>query len=442
MPGLQFKHSDQNVQWFVNLLEHDQLNLKPAFQRLSVWPESSRRKLMHSVFVNYPIPSVFLYERAASDTVVYDVIDGKQRLESLFMFMGAKSYRQGAYWFAAEPEEFDDDAERPTKRTRLYWKDLSDAQKHQFRTYRVPVVEVAGDFPDIIDVFVRINSTGKALTTAEIRHARYLDSRFLKAAAILARKLEDFVVEHRVLTPAQMVRMRDVELVAELMASLHAGRPLDKKSQLDQLIAGDRAAPMRLSDVERSAADTQRVIRLTGRLFPDLRETRFRHVADFYSLCLLVHEWEGRRFVLTDGRARQLASSLLASFGAGVDRARDKQRRLEDLGEDERTFADYLRTVQEGTDTLRQRKLRADILRSVFEGVFEHKDWPRGFTPEQRRVIWFASRDKRCCECQKKVAWDTFEVHHIAPHSRGGKTDLANAALLCGPCNSKLGDRA
>lgn len=31
---------------------------------------------------------------------------------------------------------------------------------------------------DIIDLFVRINSTGKALTTQEKRHARYFNSHF------------------------------------------------------------------------------------------------------------------------------------------------------------------------------------------------------------------------------------------------------------------------
>ena len=43
---------------------------------------------IQSIVAGYPLPSVFLYRRHKNGRLVYDVIDGKQRIESILMFMG------------------------------------------------------------------------------------------------------------------------------------------------------------------------------------------------------------------------------------------------------------------------------------------------------------------------------------------------------------------
>ena len=53
---------------------------------------------------------------------------------------------------------------------------------HSFLTYKVQTAEVNGDLSEIVDLFVRINLTGKRLTSGEKRHARFFRSAFLKAA--------------------------------------------------------------------------------------------------------------------------------------------------------------------------------------------------------------------------------------------------------------------
>jgi uncharacterized protein with ParB-like and HNH nuclease domain len=65
-----------------NLYDHGHLNLEPGFQRQSVWTERDRAKLIDSILRNYPLPAIFLYKRQEDGDLVYDVIDGKQRLES------------------------------------------------------------------------------------------------------------------------------------------------------------------------------------------------------------------------------------------------------------------------------------------------------------------------------------------------------------------------
>ncbi len=51
-----------------------------------MWKEKDRAKLMDSIIRNYPFPAIFLYRNQRDGDVVYDVIDGKQRIESFLMF--------------------------------------------------------------------------------------------------------------------------------------------------------------------------------------------------------------------------------------------------------------------------------------------------------------------------------------------------------------------
>jgi uncharacterized protein with ParB-like and HNH nuclease domain len=173
-----------------NLFKLRHLNLEPGFQRQSVWTERDRSKLIDSILRNYPLPAIFLYKREEKGHLVFDVIDGKQRLESIFMFMGSM---RGRFWSRTQLPNSD----------AVDWIDWNHLKRkglqHLITGYEIPVIEVDGEMGEIIDVFVRINSTGKALTQQEKRHARYYDSPFLKEAARLGRRFEDQLFEVEVL---------------------------------------------------------------------------------------------------------------------------------------------------------------------------------------------------------------------------------------------------
>jgi hypothetical protein len=52
-------------------------------------------------------------------------------------------------------------------------------------------------------------------------------------------------------------------------------------------------------------------LRIIKRMFPNLRETRLRNSAEFYSLFLLVWEMNKEKFVLTDRKRNAIAFSML-----------------------------------------------------------------------------------------------------------------------------------
>lgn len=61
--------------------------------------------------------------------------------------------------------------------------------------------------------------------------------------------------------------------------------------------------------------------------------------------------------------------------------------------------------------------------------------------PRFRKKVLF-NRDSWSCQyCGTKLSWDTIEIEHILPASRGGPTSWHNCVAACKPCNKRKADR-
>lgn len=409
-----------------------QINLEPGFQRNSVWSGVDRQRLVQSIVQQYPVPSIFLYKQERRGRIIYDVIDGKQRLETIFMFT-----EQGRF----KRERFDTRLDLGEGLDWWSWRDIrryAAPTAAAIRGYKVPTVEVTGQLSEIIDLFVRINSTGKRLTSGEKRHAKFYTSPFLKAADQLVAQHRGFFIDQRVLSPAQLDRMKGTELVAELLMSLHQGGPINKKTALDRAIGNDGVNGNTLHRLTREFSGT---LRRTRKMFPDLKHVRFRNSAEFYSLHLFVWEMEHAKLVLTDKRRNRMAFELLRNLSNGVDALRVQLRQAITGKPVQRVYQEYLLTVQGDTDSAANRERRRHILRNTLWSIFERKDEKRGFTEEQRRLLWNSAEKHVCAECSGSLSWDDFTVDHVKAWARGGRSSLKNAQLMCRECNSSKGSR-
>jgi hypothetical protein len=178
-------------------------------------------------------------------------------------------------------------------------------------------------------------------------------------------------------------------------------------------------------------------------MFPNLKSTRLRQITDFYSLAVLIGKFEQEGLILTDRHRNGLAWDLLRIFTTKVDEVRELQRRAKGARPDQELYREYLITVSQMTDDVSQRRKREQILSSILKSLFSVKDTQRGFTAEQRRILWNTSVNRACVHpgCQTKLTWDDFTIDHINPHSRGGRGQLDNAALMCRVHNSSKGNR-
>src|SRR5688572_10184809 len=154
-------YTEPTINQLLLMYRSRQINLTPGFQRKSVWSLRDRQRLIQSIAAGYPIPSIFLYKREERGRLIYDVIDGKQRLETIFMFMGAGTFQR---------EVFDVKLELDGELDFYTWSEIKRYAPHRraaFDAYQIQTVQVSGELAHIIDLFVRINSTGKRLTSGE-----------------------------------------------------------------------------------------------------------------------------------------------------------------------------------------------------------------------------------------------------------------------------------
>jgi Protein of unknown function DUF262/HNH endonuclease len=425
------KTTTKSILDLCNLYEGGNLNLEPGFQRQSVWIERDRAKLIDSILRNYPLPAIFLYRRNDGGHLVFDVIDGKQRLESIFMFTG---HMRGRFWTKSL-------IEREESNSWTNWKQLkSRGLQNKIYGYEIPVIEVDGQLGDIIDVFVRINSTGKALTSQEKRHARYYNSPFLREAAKLAKKFERYFASNKILSAGQLSRMKHVELISELMLSLVQGDVLNKKTALDRVMATRSFDGHQMRKARKLVVTTLNRLK---RMFPKLKSTRLRQVTDFYTLAVLIGKFDQEGLILTDKRRNKTAWELLRAFAISVDEVRELQRKAKGARPDQEIYRNYLLTVSQMTDDVSQRRKREEILANLLRSLFERKDYQRGFSAEQRRILWNSTVDPKCSYpgCDTILTWEDFTIDHIDPHSKGGRSQLDNARLMCRKHNSSRGNR-
>ena len=76
------------VSEFVGYAEDGELSLSPSYQRADVWPTTTAQQLIESILRGIPLPSVILLQRTHSQRVMYETVDGKQRLTSILRFVG------------------------------------------------------------------------------------------------------------------------------------------------------------------------------------------------------------------------------------------------------------------------------------------------------------------------------------------------------------------
>lgn len=430
--ALQVAFGERTINELMLVFRHGQINLKPGFQRQSVWTLGDRQRLIQSIVSNLPVPSIFLYRRSNRGGLIYDVIDGKQRLETIFMYTGVGSFKA---------DRFDVKLELGNGLAFYDWADIRrnfPSQRHLFESYKIQTVEVTGDLAEIVDLFVRINSTGKRLTSGEKRHARFYNSPFLKEAERLVSRAHHYLLEQKILSRAQIDRMKGTELFAELLMSIHNGGPINKKISLDRAIGNESVNGNTLGRLSREFTSTLNMVK---RMFPELKQTRFRNTAEYYTLFLLVWEMGRAGFVLRDRRRNRIAFSLMKKLSSGVDELREQLRKASPAKPGQRLFSDYLLTVQGDTDSIANRERRREIMKGLLFTIYERKDSKRTFTSEQRRIIWNSDEKNKCKQCKKTLTWEDFTVDHIVAHVKGGKTTLRNAQIMCRSCNSRKGAR-
>jgi hypothetical protein len=268
-----------------------QLNLAPGFQRDSIWTKSERTSLIRFNDPQLSAPIDLPVQAPEGGNVVYDVIDGKQRIELIFGFIGTIRLKQLGRSWAAKVKLPESETSELVNWTRLN----KMRQQYRIMDYRVQTIEVDGTWDEIRDLFVRINSTGKPLKRQEVRNAKFLKTEFLGSAKQVANRFRSYFQAAGVVSEQQSERMKHIELASELIYSAHAGDVANKKRVLDDVMDADALKGQTLRKaVLRSVSALNRL----RRMFPGInRSVRFHKISDFCTLAVLIQKFEAEGLV-------------------------------------------------------------------------------------------------------------------------------------------------
>lgn len=204
----------------INLYTDGDLDIHPEFQRIYRWTDTQKSRLIESVLLGIPLPSFFVAQR---EDGVWDVVDGLQRLSTIFSFMGIYKNEEGKLLppLVLTGTEYLPDLQGK------YWSEDFDAQnclsKEVQRAFKrekidIKIIKKESDENTKYELFQRLNTYGSSLSDQEVRNCLLimLDKTFYEWMSALA---EDLTFQNTVpLTVKQYEERYNLELVLRFFA--------------------------------------------------------------------------------------------------------------------------------------------------------------------------------------------------------------------------------
>lgn len=166
---------DKSTSDLFRMIVEGELNLQPDYQRRFVWNEKTMSKFIESLLLSIPIPTIFLAENS-DDT--FEVIDGQQRLTTIFAFMKSKLNDAEIENLPSSLQSLDilslSGLETLEQFNKKSYHDIDDMQR-KFNNVSLPVVIIKKDSTEDIkyDIFSRINSGSIKLNNQELLNVMY-----------------------------------------------------------------------------------------------------------------------------------------------------------------------------------------------------------------------------------------------------------------------------
>ncbi|WP_201580503.1 DUF262 domain-containing protein [Psychrobacter sp. Pi2-52] len=153
----------------INLYRDNELDIHPEFQRLYRWSDIQKSRLIESILLGIPLPSFFVSQRSDG---IWDVIDGLQRLSTIFSFIGIYKDEngeiteplrlvetehlnlEGMYWDKENELSLPKELQRTFKREKIDFKIIKNESDPMMK----------------YELFQRLNTYGSELSDQEVRN--------------------------------------------------------------------------------------------------------------------------------------------------------------------------------------------------------------------------------------------------------------------------------
>lgn len=149
-----------------------ELNITPAYQRKFRWSESDESKLIESIYLELPVPPLFM---AANLDGTWEVVDGLQRVSTLIHFL-KEGEKDLSVVRKKEPLELRNLSRLPSFEGNTF-RELPKPFQLQFekRKLRVTLLQDTSDRGVRYELFERLNKQGITLTPQEVRACVHIE---------------------------------------------------------------------------------------------------------------------------------------------------------------------------------------------------------------------------------------------------------------------------
>ena len=161
----------------INLYQDGDLEISPEFQRVFRWKNEQKSKLIESILLGIPLPSIFVAQR---EDGVWDVVDGLQRLSTIFSFVGV--LKNGDGQLITPPLELLKTKYLPSMDGKVWEDNHNQAReigteiKRIFKREKIDIkiIKRESQTDTKFEMFQRVNTGGSKLSEQEVRNCMLL----------------------------------------------------------------------------------------------------------------------------------------------------------------------------------------------------------------------------------------------------------------------------
>ena len=429
----------------------DEYVTRPPYQRKAVWSKNKKQALMDSLIRRYYVPRLVVREvRLSEKEVKKEIIDGQQRITTVQDFFNND--------FPLPISLMDIDSGLAGK----YYKELDSSYKKfidkdlKFDADIVKNIESPTNNEHQViatEIFWRLQQ-GESLNYMEVAHAKLSSL----SRNFIVKYSDDHTFDYKKYLPIDdnknklpffsiinddNSRMKHLQMMARFILIEQSNGATDlSDAKIEDLINSQEEQYGIDNETFEEKKEAKQVIanlRLFFEIFkndPAIKKTgdKIKELSVEYfimSMYMLVRYL--RQIYVMDDDTKKATKEFIYYFY-------QRWKTFDDSTD--RDLLIFCNRRQQGEKEL---EIRDSIVRQIFleylrekNYEFTEKDGKRAFSELERVIIYRRSHGK-CKQCldegksenEAQVSWSDFQADHIFPHSRGGKTNLENAELLC-----------
>ncbi|MGI1822627.1 DUF262 domain-containing protein [Exiguobacterium sp. TRN 1102] len=160
-----------------NMYVEGELELQPEYQRFFRWSNTQKTAFIESILLGIPIPPIFIFQK---EDGIWTVIDGLQRLSTIFQFMGILEVKDDEE-YKVEDLELQETRFLPSLKGKKWERGDLDLESDKISTnlklffkrsrMDVKIIQYTSDVDAQYELFQRLNTGGATLSHQEIRNS-------------------------------------------------------------------------------------------------------------------------------------------------------------------------------------------------------------------------------------------------------------------------------